>query len=97
LQLLANDEDDLAQMLILQDIVDDDERAGQVIQHLRGLLRKGEIQAQVIDLNSVVRQVLISPEKRHYFAQRIIETSLEPRKHLVLADRVQIQQCCSIL
>src|SRR5882672_9690263 len=39
LQLLANDEHDLAQIReILQDIVQDDERAVQVIQRLRGLL-----------------------------------------------------------
>jgi PAS domain S-box-containing protein len=93
LQLLANGEHDMAQIReILQDIVQDDERAVQVIQHLRGLLRKGEVQAQAIDLNAIVRQVLDIARSDIISRNVSIETSLEPRGTLVLADRVQIQQ-----
>jgi PAS domain S-box-containing protein len=93
LQLLANGEQDLVQIReILQDIVQDDERAVQVIQHLRGLLRKGEIQAQAIDLNAIVLQVLDIARSDIISRNVSVETSLDPRSTLVMADRVQIQQ-----
>jgi cytochrome d ubiquinol oxidase subunit II len=38
----------------LTDIVSDDKRAGEVINRLRGLLKKGEFQASLVDLNEVV-------------------------------------------
>jgi PAS domain S-box-containing protein len=93
LRLLANDEQDLAEIReILQDIVQDDERAVQVIQRLRGLLRKGEIQAQAIDLNAIVRQVLDFTRSDIVSRNVSVETALDLRGALVLADRVQMQQ-----
>ena len=50
---------DLAQVReILADIVAEDERAGEVIRRLRLLLKKGEIQEQVLDVNKLVTEVL---------------------------------------
>jgi len=93
LQLLANDELDPVEIReILQDIVQDDERAVQVIQRLRGLLRKGEIQAQAVDLNAIVRQVLDITRSDIISRNVCVETGLDPRGILVLADRVQMQQ-----
>lgn len=93
LQLLANGEHDLVEIReILQDIVQDDERAVQVIQRLRGLLRKGEIQAQAVDLNAVVRQVLDITRSDIISRNVCVETRLDPSGTLVLADRVQMQQ-----
>ena len=93
LQLLANGEHDLVEIReILRDIVQDDERAVQVIQRLRGLLRKGEIQAQAVDLNAVVRQVLDITRSDIISRNVCVETRLDPRGTLVLADRVQMQQ-----
>jgi signal transduction histidine kinase len=43
---------------ILQDIVDDDKRAGEVIRRLRALLRKEEIEHQALDVNEIVLEVL---------------------------------------
>ena len=42
----------------LTDIIADDKRAGEVIKRLRALLKKGEFQASVVDLNEVVRDVI---------------------------------------
>ena len=38
----------------LEDIVQEDNRAGEVIQRLRGLLKKGESQSESVDLNELV-------------------------------------------
>ena len=43
---------------ILQDIVADDKRAGEVIRRLRVLFRKEEIQHQSVDVNDVVQEVM---------------------------------------
>lgn len=43
---------------ILHDIVDDDKRAGEVIQGLRQLLKKGEVQLEALDANKLVESVL---------------------------------------
>ena len=42
----------------LNAIAADDERAGEVIQRLRGLLKKGESQASLVDVNEVVSDAL---------------------------------------
>ena len=43
---------------ILQDIVEDDKRAGEVIKRLRALFRNEEIQHQAVDVNDVVLDVM---------------------------------------
>jgi len=93
LRLLANGVHDLTEFReILQDIVQDDERAAQVIQRLRGLLRKGEIQAQPVDLNAIVHQVLDFARSDLISRNVSVETEFEPRGAHVRADRVQMQQ-----
>jgi PAS domain S-box-containing protein len=93
LRLLADGKLDLVEIReILGDIVQDDERAVQVIQRLRGLLRKGEIQAQPLDLNAIVRQVLDLARSDIISRNVTVETALDLRGTLVLADRVQMQQ-----
>ena len=41
---------------VIRDIIQDDSRAAAVIQHLRSLLKPGEFQSQVLDLNDVVQR-----------------------------------------
>jgi C4-dicarboxylate-specific signal transduction histidine kinase len=93
LRLLADGKLDLVEIReILADIVQDDERAVQVIQRLRGLLHKGEIQAQPVDLNAIIRQVLELTRSDIISRNVTVETALDLRGALVLADRVQMQQ-----
>jgi PAS domain S-box-containing protein len=93
LRLLANGVHDMTEFReILQDIVQDDERAAQVIQRLRGLLHKGEIQAQPLDLNAIVQQVLEFARSDLISRNVSVEISFEPRVAHVRADRVQMQQ-----
>ena len=59
LYLLAKDLPDLAEIRdALQDIVHEDNRAGQVIQRLRGLLKKGEKSFEEIDINELIKSTL---------------------------------------
>ena len=77
---------------ILRDIVRDDRRASEVIQRLRQLLRKGELEIASIDLTSAIREVveLVSTEA----ALRNIRLSFDFDDEPVFAngDRVQLQQ-----
>jgi two-component system sensor kinase FixL len=58
-RFLAQEPADLGEIRgILDDIVKDDKRAGEIIARLRPLLRKDEIQFSVLDANEVVREVL---------------------------------------
>jgi len=50
------DKEEIAE--ILEEIVQDDNRAGQVIQHLRQLLRRGEHQSASIGLNDLITSTL---------------------------------------
>ncbi len=93
LSLLQKGQPDPAELCeILRDIVQDDERAAQVIQRLRSLLGKGETQHSPVDLNEVMRESL---ELTHSeFITRNVLATLELDQFLpaVLADRVQMQQ-----
>jgi len=77
---------------ILQDIVTEDRRAGQVIDRLRALLKRGEMRRQQLDLGELVRDVL---ELAHaeLIVRRVTATTLvEPDLPPVLGDPVQLQQ-----
>ncbi len=77
---------------ILQDIVSEDRRAGQVIDRLRALLKRGETRLQQLDPGELIRDVL---ELAHaeLIVRRVTATTLvEPDLPPVLGDRVQLQQ-----
>ncbi|WP_244621877.1 sensor histidine kinase [Neomesorhizobium albiziae] len=78
---------------ILVDIRDDDKRAGDIIQRLRGLLKKrSEIDWQEFDINDVVKsalQILHSEAERRGVA---VDCRPTARQLPVRADRVHIQQ-----
>ena len=77
---------------ILQDIVRDDRRATQVIQRLRGLLRKGTLEPAALDINEIVVEVarLVNADA----VARNVSIRLELARDLppIWGDRVQLQQ-----
>jgi len=77
---------------ILSDIVDDDKRAGEVIQRLRDLLRKGEPQRVLLDLNVLVKDVvrLLSSDAIIRNVSVTLDLAAEPVH--VHGDRIQLQQ-----
>jgi signal transduction histidine kinase len=90
---LAKPEIDRAEMgEILDDIVDADKHAGEVIRRLRVLLKKGEVQSQSLDLNEVVQETLKLVRSDLVNRNVTIETELAPGVPSVRGDRVQLQQ-----
>ena len=77
---------------ILQDIVQDDERATQVIQRLRALLGKGDVQHAPVELNDVVRESVELTHSEFVTRNVVASMHLDPMMPTVLADRVQMQQ-----
>jgi two-component system, LuxR family, sensor kinase FixL len=77
---------------MLRDIVKDDVRAAEVIQRLRSMLARGEIQRQPIDLNQIVRDVVALARSDIISRNVSVITQLDPDIPLVLADGVQLQQ-----
>ena len=90
---LASDPGNLEEMhAILEDIVADDKRAGEVIRRLRGLLKKGAREFAVLDLNETVGEVarLVTADA----VLRNVSLALDMTHELlpVRGDRVQLQQ-----
>jgi C4-dicarboxylate-specific signal transduction histidine kinase len=77
---------------VISDIIDDDARAGDVIRHLRALLKKDESRNETVDINAVVARTL-ELTRSALTAQRIvIVTRFSGTPLLVKGDSVQLQQ-----
>ena len=76
----------------LDAIVRDGHRAGEVIQRIRQLARKGAPRKDAVDLNDVVRDVvpLVRAELRHQDISLMLD--LASKLPPVLGDRIQLQQ-----
>jgi PAS domain S-box-containing protein len=77
---------------ILDDIVTDDLRAGEVITRLRALLKKGEASFQPLDLNDVATEVLALARSELIERHVTVSTRLAPGLPSIHGDRVQLQQ-----
>ena len=77
---------------IVDDIVDDDKRASDVIGRLRGLLKKGALERSSLDMSELVGQVARLVAADAVLRGVVIELELAPDLPPVAADRVQLQQ-----
>jgi two-component system sensor kinase FixL len=77
---------------ILQDVVGDARRAGEVIQRLRGLLRKDEVRYLPLNINQVIREMATLVHTDAILRNVGIDLNLAPELPLVRGDRVQLQQ-----
>ena len=92
-RFLAQSPGDLAEVsAILQDIVHDDKRAGDVIRRLRLLLRKDLMEHVPLDVNEIVQDVLRLMRSDLVNRNVTVSTQLEPALPPVTGDRVQLQQ-----
>lgn len=92
-RFLAKDRVDLHEVrAALQDIVDDDKRAGEVIQRLRTLLRRGEIQVQSLDLQQLVRETLAVAHSDLMSRRVYVSCRFAEDLPAVRGDRVHIEQ-----
>jgi len=92
-RLIARKPPDVAEVrAILEDIVADDRRAGEVIRRMLALLKRGELQLQPLDVNEVVGEVLQLLHSELVRREVLVHTLLAPALPRVLGDRIQIQQ-----
>ncbi|HSV23097.1 MAG TPA: ATP-binding protein [Xanthobacteraceae bacterium] len=93
LHLLAQNSPDLAEVRdALQDIVDEDNRAGEVVHRLRNLLRKGERKIESVDVNDLVNST-IALLNSEFISRRIsVKVDLANWLPATSGDPVQLQQ-----
>jgi two-component system sensor kinase FixL len=77
---------------VLQDIVNDDKRAGDVIRRVRDLVRKGNFEIAPLDLETILRDVvkLIHPDAILHNVNVVLQ--MDPGARRVYGDKVQLQQ-----
>jgi PAS domain S-box-containing protein len=73
-------------------IIDDGNRAGEVIRRVRALANKTEIEKVALDVNDLVREVVALVQLELINHGVSLQTELAPTPPRVLADRVQLQQ-----
>jgi C4-dicarboxylate-specific signal transduction histidine kinase len=77
---------------ILRDIITDTVRAAEMMQRLRSLLIRGEVQCRRVDLNQVVRDVLASQQSDLRRLNISAEAEFAEQVSCVLGDSIQLQQ-----
>jgi signal transduction histidine kinase len=90
--LTANPPDVDEVRAILADVVEDDQRAGEVIRRLRNLLRKGEVEFLPLNLNQLTQEVVRMLHSDAIIRHVAIVVELDPDLPPVPGDRVQLQQ-----
>ncbi len=92
-RMLSADPPDVSQVhAILSDIVKDDRRASDVIERLRDLLRKGELEMERVDMASTIRDVADLLHGEAIVKHVLVALDLDSDPVIVLGDRVQLQQ-----
>ncbi len=76
----------------LDDIIDDNRRAADVIQRLRDLLRKGELRQAQLDLNHLIGNVARLLASDAIIRGTTVTLDLDPAPVVVSGDRVQLEQ-----
>jgi signal transduction histidine kinase len=77
---------------ILEDIVEEDRRAGQVVHRLRRLLKKGEHQSALLSLNDLIQSTLALMHSELVNRKIKVDIDLKPELPLVSGDSIQLQQ-----
>jgi signal transduction histidine kinase len=92
-RLLAADRPDLAEIRdIVDDIIEDDQRAAGVIQRLRAMLKRREPEPTTIDVNRLIEDVVRFLRTDAVIRSAVIRTELEPELPAIRGDVVQLQQ-----
>jgi len=77
---------------ILNDIVKDDARAGDVVHHLRAHLKKTKTASEPLDLNLIFREVVGLLRSDAVIRDVKVSSELDPMLPLVQGDRIELQQ-----
>jgi PAS domain S-box-containing protein len=73
-------------------IIEDGNRASEVIRRLRGLAKKSDIEKVPLDVNDVVRETIGLMQREVFSRQVSLRMELVPTLPTILGDRVQLQQ-----
>ena len=76
----------------LASIINDGNRAGEVIQRVRALANKADIEKVPIDVNDVVREVIALVQRELISHQVSLRTEFASALPMIPGDRVQLQQ-----
>jgi PAS domain S-box-containing protein len=76
----------------LNGIVEDNKRAAAVVNRLRGLVKKGEVQRKFLEVNSVINDVVSLLDSEIILKNISINYNLQPQVSLVFFDLIQLQQ-----
>lgn len=92
-RFLACEKVDLVEVRdILNDIISEDRRAGDIIQRLRLLFKKGDVQHLPLDINKIVQDVLQLLHSDLMNHSITVNVDLAQKPPVVMGDRVQLQQ-----
>ena len=73
-------------------VIDDGNRASEVIRRVRALAKKTDTEKVPLDINDVVREVIALVQRELVSHQVSLRTDFAPALPMILADRVQLQQ-----
>jgi PAS domain S-box-containing protein len=73
-------------------VIDDGNRASEVIGRIRALVNKTEIEKVLLDINDLVREVIALVQRELISHQVSLRMELAPALHMITGDRVQLQQ-----
>ena len=73
-------------------IIDDGNRASEVIRRVRSLAKKSDLEKVPLDINDVVREVIALVQREITSHQVSLRMELAPALPMILGDRVQLQQ-----
>ena len=77
---------------ILEDIVRDNKRAGDVIHRIRALVKKEKPREELLDLNEVFQEVAALIHGEHLLKGLSVAMELGPGLNRIRGDRIQLQQ-----
>ena len=73
-------------------IIDDGNRAGEVIRRVRALTNKTDIEKMPLDINDVVRETVALVQRELISQQASLQIELAPTLPVIPVDRIQLQQ-----
>ena len=73
-------------------IVQDGKRAGEIVNRVRLLFKKGTLQRELVDLNEIIREMIDILESEATRYNMVVRTELAADIPQVMGDRVQLQQ-----
>ena len=92
-RFLSQDKPDISEIReILADIIQDNQRAGNVVRKIRDLVKRGELEQKAIDFNKAIQELILFIHSESILKGLVISTELYPGLKKIKGDRTQLQQ-----